>query len=250
LANEAVILENVSKSFHLEKKTGLLKTFKGVTYHDTTKKFLKALDEISLIALKGEILGIIGLNGSGKTTLLRIIAGIYQPDSGTVRTIGRVSPLLQLGTGFQNELDAGNNIILNGMLMGISKPEIEKKIGKIIEYAGLENFQGVRLKHYSSGMRARLAFSIALEVESDILLVDEVLAVGDAVFRKKSFESFLSLKNEQKTIFIATHNLNVLSKFCDRVILLDRGTIIKIGKPDEIMPLYDEITKNKKNKNL
>lgn len=250
MVNEAIILENVSKSFHLEKKTGLLKTVQRVAYQDTPKKFLKALDKVSLTASKGEILGIIGLNASGKTTLLRIIAGIYQPDSGTVKTFGKVSPLLQLGTGFQNELDAGNNIILNGMLMGISKHEIEKKIDSIIEYAGLQNFQGVRLKHYSAGMRARLAFSIAMEVESDILLVDEILAVGDAVFRKKSFESFLSLKNEQKTIFIATHNLNVLSKFCDRVILLDKGKIIKIGKPDEIMPLYDEITKNKKNKNL
>ena len=250
MANEAIILENVTKSFHLEKKTGLLKTVQRVAYQDTPKKFLKALDKVSFTASKGEILGIIGLNASGKTTLLRIIAGIYQPDSGTVKTFGRISPLLQLGTGFQNELDAGNNIILNGMLMGISKPEIEKKIDNIIEYAGLENFLGVRLKHYSSGMRARLAFSIAMEVESDILLVDEILAVGDAVFRKKSYESFLSLKNQQKTIFIATHNLNVLSKFCDRVILLDKGKIIKIGKPDEIMPLYDEITKNKKNKNL
>jgi len=250
LVNEAIILENVSKSFHLEKKTGLLKTVQRAAYQDTQKKFLKALDKVSLTASKGEILGIIGLNASGKTTLLRIIAGIYQPDSGTVKTFGKISPLLQLGTGFQNELDAGNNIILNGMLMGISKHEIEKKIVSIIEYAGLQNFQTVRLKHYSAGMRARLAFSIAMEVEADILLVDEVLAVGDAVFRKKSFESFLSLKNEQKTIFIATHNLNVLSKFCDRVILLDKGKIIKIGKPDEIMPLYDEITKNKKNKNL
>jgi len=208
---------------------------------------------ISLICMRGEqicvknfqmnmkiVLGIIGLNGSGKTTLLRIIAGVYKPTSGYVEVNGRLSPLLQLGTGFQGDLDARDNIIMNGMLLGISKSDITNKVENIIQYAELEKFVNMKLKHYSTGMKARLGFATAMQIDPDILLVDEVLAVGDKDFQKKSYETFLSFRKNKKTILHATHNLSKLSEFSDRVLLLDKGKIVIIGNPDEVIRKYSE----------
>jgi len=235
-------VENVSKIFRLGKSIGISKQGLGSNFNQ--KGILTALDNINFTVSKGEVLGIIGLNGSGKSTLLRIIAGVYKPDSGSVKIKGRLSPLLQLGTGFQGDLNAKENIIMNGLLLGIPKSEIKEKVNDIIQFAELEKFVNMKLKYFSSGMRARLAFATAMQVNPDILLVDEVLAVGDENFQKKSYEAFLSFTKQKKTVLHASHNLGKISKFSDRLLLLDKGKIIMQAKPDEVIKKYSEILSN------
>ena len=238
----SIKINNLSKTFKIDKPRGIQSVITSKLQSKKSKKLL-VLDNISFSVKKGEILSIIGLNGSGKTTLLRMIAGVYKPDSGTVQINGKMSQLMQLGTGFQPELNAEENIILNGMLLGISKSKMKESVPRIIQYAELEEFPHLKLKHYSSGMRSRLAFSIAMEIDPDILLVDEILSVGDKTFQKKSYEKFLSYKKNNKTILHATHNLSNLSEFSDRVLLLHKGKQIMIGNPDETFEKYQEITK-------
>jgi len=240
----SVELNNVSKSFKLDTKQGISKLIKRTTNFKEQKSIL-ALDAISFTVPKGEVLSIIGLNGSGKSTLLRTIAGVYKPDSGYVKVNGSLSPLMQLGAGFQLELNAHENIVMNGMLLGISKPDIEDKVENILEFAELERFSNMKLKHYSSGMKTRLAFATAIQIDPDILLVDEILAVGDKDFQKKSYESFLSFKNKNKTILHATHTLQRVPDFSDRVLLLDKGKNVMIGKPDEVIKKYMDIKSSK-----
>ena len=176
MSDTAVSLQNVSKSFN----------FKNSNRLKTLGNKLISLSDISFDVAKGEILGIIGLNGSGKTTLLRVIAGIYESDVGKITIDGRLAPLLQIGTGFQNELTGLENIITSGMLYGFSKKEIQGKVDAIMEFAELQEFENMKIKHYSAGMKTRLAFSIAMQIDPDIILVDEVLSVGDFTFREKS----------------------------------------------------------------
>jgi len=233
-----ITVENLLKHFKIDDSKTIFRKFHG----NDNKTIVKALDDVSFNVKKGEMFGIIGVNGSGKTTLLRIIAGIYQPDKGVVKTYGRIAPLLQIGVGFYNDLVAKDNIILYGMLLGLKKSEIKNRIDDIINFAGLSDFKNMKLKYYSSGMRARLAFSTAMQIEPDILLVDEILSVGDLPFREKSFNAFLSFKKEGKTILYTSHNLTTLAKLCDRVLLLDKGKIITIGQPDEVIKKYKEIT--------
>lgn len=238
---ESVIkVENVTKTFEINKRR-LIPRIKNSNKQDSNQKRIVALDKISFTINKGETIGLIGLNGSGKTTLLRLISGIYPPDSGSINVIGQLAPLLQIGIGFNEDLDAEENIIMYGMLLGLTKFEIKAKINKIIEFAELEKFRNMKLKNFSTGMRARLGFSTALEINPDILLVDEVLSVGDAAFREKSFQSFLSFKKNHKTIVYTTHNINMISELSDRVILIDHGKLVKIGKPNEVIPVYQEI---------
>lgn len=245
MSADAIVVNKVTKTFNFKRPSKFL----GSTRLDTktNQKKILALDDISFSVSKGELLSIIGLNGSGKTTLLRIIAGIYEPDSGNVQIQGRIAPILHLGTGFQDELDAYDNIIMYGMLLGMSKSEIKEKIKAVLEFADLENFASMKLKHYSSGMRARLAFSTALQVKPDILLVDEILAVGDKLFKEKSFDAFTSFKKQGKTILLTTHNLARVSELSDRVLLIHKGKFVKIGKPEEVIKEYNEITKKPKN---
>ena len=243
MENTAITVTNISKTFELESQRGIFQIIKN-KINRIPKKTVVALQDVTFSVHSGEVVGLIGLNGSGKTTLLRVISGIYQPDSGSVTVNGRLSPLLQLGTGFQEELDAKDNIIMSGMLLGISKKDIQNKVDSIIEFAELEKFAKMKLKHYSSGMRARLAFTTALQINPDILLVDEILSVGDKNFSKKSYEAFLSFKKNQKTIFYATHDLQRLEEFSDRVILINKGKIVMIGKPSEVLEQYNNITKN------
>ena len=232
----AVQLKNITKSFKMPKKK------KGFWFFPEKLKLqydvFKVLDDVSCTVKKGEVLGIIGKNGSGKSTLLRIIAHIYKPDHGIVKVNGRLSPMMEIGTGFQDELAAKENIIMNGMLLGLSKLEIESKVESIIQYAELEKFKELQIKHYSTGMRARLAFSTAMQINSDIFLIDEVLSVGDKDFQKKSYETFLSLKKNNKTIIHATHDLSKLSEFSDKVLLLNKGKVIMIGEPEEVIKKY------------
>ena len=233
----AIEVKNLSKSFKIPGE-GIKKIIRS------SNNRLKVLEDISFSVKKGEVLGIIGPNGSGKTTLLRIISGVYKPDTGNVILQGHLSPLLQIGAGFRSEFTAKDNIISNGMLLGFPKSVMEKKVDSIIQYAELEKFSNLRVKHYSSGMRSRLAFAVAMQINPDILLVDEIFAVGDRAFKKKSFETFSSFKKENKTIIMATHNLGNLS-FCDRALLLHKGKVIIIGHPDEVIKKYEELSSSK-----
>jgi len=235
----AVIVNKISKTFKIEKPDGISKLFQNKPNHQL--KTLTALDDVSFTVQKGEILGIIGLNGSGKTTLLRVIAGIYKPDTGSIQLNGSLSSLMQLGAGFQTDLDSRENIIVNGMLLGLTKSEIQQKVDSILKYAELEKFSNMKLKHYSSGMRARLAFATSMEIDPDILLLDEIHAVGDKNFRKKSLDTFLSLKNKNRAIIHTTHSLVGQSEFSDRLLLLHQGKMVMIGKPEEVIEKYNEV---------
>ena len=239
----SIIVENITKTFKLAKPiAGYIQRINNGKVSDR----LVALDKVSFTVKEGEMFGVIGVNGSGKTTLLRTVAGIYKPDSGVVSVKGRMAPLLQIGTGFSNELNSSENIILSGLLLGIPKSEMKKKIPQIIEFAELQDFSGMKLMHYSAGMRARLAFSTALQVNADVLLVDEILAVGDLGFMEKSFNSFLSFKEKGKTILYSTHNLNKLPNLCDRVLLLNKGKVVMIDEPNKVIEKYRELVKLQK----
>jgi len=244
MENIVVNVSNVSKTFKIDKPKGISALIKKNLNSKQLKK-LVAVNNISFSVKQGEIIGIIGLNGSGKTTLLRLIAGVYTPDTGSITINGKLSPLLQLGAGFQGELVGRENIIMNGMLLGIPKSEIEQKAESIMQYAELEKFSNLKLKHYSSGMKARLAFSTAMQITPDILLVDEIQAVGDKEFKKKSNEAFLSFKNDKKTILHATHTTEKLSEYCDRILLLHQGQMVGIGNPDEMLKKYSETKRTK-----
>ncbi len=237
MENFAVLVNNITKTFKLPKPQGEKNIFKRKLNFSGSEVFT-ALNEISFTVKKGEILGIIGFNGSGKTTLLRVISGVYKPDSGSVKINGQISPLLQLGAGFQGDLAAEENIIMNGMLLGLPKSSIKEKVNDIIEFAELEKFSQMKLKHYSTGMKARLTFATAMQINPDILLVDEIQAVGDINFREKSYQTFLSFKKRNKTIIHTTHNLSKLSEYSDRVLLLHKGKNIMIGNPDDVIKNY------------
>ena len=242
-SNQTINVQNVTKKFKIKKEKGIFQNIKSTNHFEQE---LTALNNVSFFAEKGEIIGIIGMNGSGKTTLLRIISGVYEPTLGIVSVNGRFAPLLQIGTGFHNELIAHENIMMYGMLLGLPKNQIKNKIDSIIEFAELQNFTNLKLKYYSAGMRARLGFSIALQVDPDILLVDEVLSVGDIAFRKKSLGHFISFKKRGKTIIYSSHNLDMITNFSDKVIVLHQGRVHFIGEPSEAVKKYRELSAIKK----
>lgn len=234
-------VENISKTFVLphEKYSTAKQRFTNIFVRKSFEKF-KALDNISFEIKKGEFFGIIGSNGSGKSTLLKILAKIYQPTSGSISVNGRVAPFIELGVGFNPELTARENVFLNAAILGLSKKETEEKFDEIIDFAELRNFVDQKLKNFSSGMQVRLAFSIAIQAQTEILLIDEVLAVGDAAFQQKCFDVFRNLRKEGKTIIFVSHALNVVEEFCQRVAFIDKGKLISVGKPRNIINDYLE----------
>lgn len=200
-----------------------------------------ALRDITFEVKKGEFFGIVGRNGSGKSTLLKIIAGIYQPTEGTVRVAGRLVPFIELGVGFNPELTGKENVYLNGALMGFSKKEIDAMYDDIVSFAELQEFMDQKLKNYSSGMQVRLAFSVATRAKAEVLLIDEVLAVGDADFQRKCFDYFKSLKKNKTTVIFVSHDMSAVREFCDRAVLIDKNKIVEIGKTDYIARRYSEL---------
>jgi ABC-type polysaccharide/polyol phosphate transport system ATPase subunit len=187
------------------------------------------------------MVGIIGRNGSGKSTLLKIIAGVYIPTSGEVAVNGSIAPLIELGAGFHHELTGRENILLNGLLLGLTKRDVLKRESQIIEFAELGDFIDVPVKQYSSGMYMRLAFAIATEVNPDILLIDEILAVGDGEFRRKCFERIEQFRTLGKTILFVSHDLSSIRQFCDRVLLLHGGELIEDGSTDFVISRYESL---------
>jgi len=240
---EVIKLENITKVYTVkdEKQHSVFEKLFKIN-KDSSKKFV-ALDNISFSVNEGEMIGIIGHNGSGKTTLLRILAGITNPSSGDIQISGKVVPFLQIGSSFQGELNAIENIKLAGAILGLNRKEIRSKIWDILGYAELENFATTQVKHFSAGMFARLAFAIAIQTNPDILLLDEVLAVGDLSFQRKSYQTFISLREKRKTVLYVTHNLSEVEKLCDKVILLEKGKLIGFGKPQEIIKKYRDMMK-------
>lgn len=216
----------------------LVKTFKAPKNFKDKSNLIYALNDISFSLEKGQILGIIGKNGSGKTTLLRTISGIYNPTSGNITVNGKLAPVLQIGIGFRNEISSIENIIMYGLLLGLKKDEIKDKVNTILEFADLKEFARMKLKYFSSGMRTRLAFATAMQIKSEIFLVDEILAVGDMDFKEKSFNEFMRLKKEGKTIIHTTHNLSAVERFSDKVLFLDKGKQVEIGDPKEVIAKY------------
>jgi ABC-2 type transport system ATP-binding protein len=203
-----------------------------------TTEIQHALKEISFDVKKGEFFGIVGRNGSGKSTLLKILAGIYQPSKGKVSIGGKLVPFIELGVGFNSELSGRENVYLNGAMLGFSESEITDIYDEIVSFAELERFMDQKLKNYSSGMQVRLAFSMAIRAEADILLVDEVLAVGDASFQRKCFEYFKELKQKKKTVVFVTHDMNSVREYCDKAILINKNRIVASGSADEIASKY------------
>ncbi|MBR1802162.1 ABC transporter ATP-binding protein [Candidatus Saccharibacteria bacterium] len=235
----AITVRNLSKSFKLptDKSWGLkqaiLNRIKGIKGY----KKQEVLKNLNFKVKKGEFLGIVGRNGSGKSTLLKILSEIYVPDKGTIKVNGTLVPFIELGVGFNPELTGKENIYLNGAMLGFSNSEMDKMYDDIVEFAELEPFMHQKLKNYSSGMQVRLAFSIAIRARGDILILDEVLAVGDAAFQEKCNEYFRNLKGNQ-TVIIVTHDMENVRRFCDRAILLEDGKIIEDGKPDKVADAY------------
>ena len=197
-----------------------------------------ALKDISFHVEKGEVFGIIGKNGSGKTTLLKIICGIIPPTSGTVESNEKIIPFLDLGVGFHEELTAKENIYLYSAIMGTDKKTTQKELQEILRFAGVERFADMKLKHFSAGMSVRLAFSAMIRTEFEIMVLDEILAVGDKDFQEKCFEELRKYKKQGKTIILTSHSMEAITRFCDRAMLLENGKIKMIGKPKEVVDAY------------
>lgn len=241
----AISVDNVSKSFRLpHDKADSIKSLFVNPFSGKRKTFevQHALKGISFDIPEGEFFGIVGRNGSGKSTLLKIVAGIYQPNEGSVTVNGRLVPFIELGVGFNPELTGRENVYLNGALMGFSEDEINLKYEAIVDFAELERFMDQKIKNYSSGMQVRLAFSVATVLaESDILLIDEVLAVGDADFQRKCFEYFKKLKKDKKTVIFVSHDMAAVREYCDTAILINESEVIFRGTSDQVAKEYTKL---------
>jgi ABC-2 type transport system ATP-binding protein len=238
-APTAIEVSGVHKSFRFPThriqtiKERALHPFKSVEYSE-----LKALQDVSFEIAAGEFVGIAGRNGSGKTTLLKLLASIYRADRGTIRVAGRIAPFIELGVGFNPELAAEDNVLLNGVMMGLTPREARERFARVIEFAELEEFVEMKLKNYSSGMRVRLGFAMLLQADAEIFLIDEVLAVGDASFQQKCTDAFYELRERGKTIVLVTHEMEKLRQYCDSAVLLHEGRLDRIGSANEISERY------------
>lgn len=240
--NSVITLKNVTKIFSQQEDRTFKEFLPKLLLGKSWAKQLLALDNISFEVEKGETLGIVGKNGSGKSTLLKLIAGVTTPTKGQITVTEKIAPLIEIGTGFHHELTGLENIYLNAAVLGMHKKEIEQVIDKIIEFSELQEFIYVPVKRYSSGMYMRLGFSVAIYVDAPILLIDEVLAVGDASFQKKCIRFLKSVKeNGEKTIVFVSHSEEAVKKLCDRVILLSEGKLIGDGDPKEVFDAYHKI---------
>src|SRR3954464_753605 len=238
----AVVVDGAHKSFR--RPTESRHTLKERVMHPFRRPGMHRLDaltDVSFAVETGEFFGIVGRNGSGKSTLLKCLAGIYQLDQGAIYVDGRMSTFIELGVGFNPELAARDNVVLNGIMMGLSAREARKRYDRVLDFAELQDYEDLKLKNYSSGMQVRLAFSVAIQVDADVLLIDEVLAVGDAAFQQKCFEVFQRMKDEGRTILFVTHDMSAVKRFCDRALLLERGEVQLIDEPERVGNNYLEL---------
>jgi ABC-type polysaccharide/polyol phosphate transport system ATPase subunit len=238
----AVVVDGVSKTFELPQER--VHTLKERALHPlrrTRTDTLHALRDVSFQLAPGEFFGVVGRNGSGKSTLLKCLAGIYATDSGRIHLDGRLSAFIELGVGFNMNLPARDNVIINATMLGLSPRVARRRFDSIVDFAELGEFVDLKLKNYSSGMLVRLAFAVMIQVDADILLIDEVLAVGDAAFQQKCFDEFVRIRDAGKTILLVTHDMAAVHRFCDRAMLLERGRVVEVGDPDTVGNRYLEI---------
>ncbi|MCO5249745.1 MAG: ABC transporter ATP-binding protein [Chitinophagales bacterium] len=251
-SNLMIDVQNLTKIF--SKKSSLRENFRETLSgffkrkEDTENHVFRALDNISFSVNRGEVLGIMGVNGSGKSTLLKILSGITLPDSGKAVLNGSVSSILEIGTGFHPDLTGRDNIYLTGALLGIDSKTLEKKFDKIVTFSEIANFIDTPVKYYSSGMFVRLAFSIISELKSDIILLDEVMAVGDSAFSLKSFDKIRELSESGKTIVMVSHNPSIIMQLCEKCMILNKGKMVAFGKTSEIVSDYVDKTIKKRNR--
>ncbi len=242
---ESIKLQNVGMRFNLSKekvdsvKEYFIKKLKGQLEYDQ----FWALKDITFTVNKGDRVGILGLNGAGKSTLMKVIAGVFRPTEGTVTKNGVIAPMIELGAGFDKQYTGAENIFLYGAVLGHSRKFMEEKYDEIVEFSELKEFIDVPLKNYSSGMRARLGFSIATVVNPDILILDEVLSVGDGKFRKKSENKLLNMMDEKVTVLFVSHNLEQVKRICNKAIILEKGKMFNYGNVEDILPIYKEMIK-------
>lgn len=237
--NIAIRVKNLSKTFVIPReKINSLRSAAITAFKKKSYEQFKALDNVSFEVKKGEFFGIIGRNGSGKSTLLKILAGIYTPDKGEVMVDGLISPFLELGIGFNPELSGRDNIYLNATVLGMSEKEVNEKFDEIVHFSELGRFIDQKLKNYSSGMNVRLAFSVSIHANREILLMDEVLAVGDSNFQAKCLEEFEKYKGMGRTVILVTHSVEVVRRYCDRALLLRNGKVAEIGNVDKVVDQY------------
>lgn len=251
----AISVRNIHKEFVLpqSKNTSLKQSFIGVVRRNN-KTIQKVLDGVSFDVYKGDFIGVVGRNGSGKSTLLKLLAGVYVPTSGEIEVNGGLTPFIELGVGFNPELSGRDNVYLNGALLGYSRKQMDKVYDEIVAFAELEPFMDQKLKNYSSGMQVRLAFSIAIRAKNDILIFDEVLAVGDEAFQRKCLDVFEQYKAEGQTVILVTHDMETVKQYCSRAVLIHKGKLIQDGGPREVADHYsrlnqEEIDKDTKAKN-
>ena len=242
MTDPVVVAERVCKRFRVPLDSAHSLQYRFAHPVSTSKyRVLSALDEVSFAVPRGQFLGIAGPNGCGKSTLLKVLSGIYAADAGQLRVLGRVSPFLELGVGFKSELTARENIILGGSVLGLTRRQLTARADAVLDFAELAGFADQKLKNFSSGMVVRLAFSVATLADADILLMDEVLAVGDAHFRKKCFDVFAYYKRSGRTVILVSHDLGSLELYCDRLLLMDRGRILADGEPSGVAREYREL---------
>ena len=247
--NIALSVKNVSKSFKLptEQASGIKQAFINWTRGIKGYKEQRVLNNISFDVEKGDFFGIVGRNGSGKSTLLKLISGIYVPNKGEIQVNGSLVPFIELGVGFNPELTGRENVYLNGAMLGFSVKQIDAMYDDIVEFAELHDFMDQKLKNYSSGMQVRLAFSVAIKAQGDILVLDEVLAVGDEAFQRKCYNYFAKLKKEKKTVILVTHDMESVQRFCNKAILINKGKIELSGSAPKVAQLYRDLNDSSAN---
>lgn len=240
---EMIKLENVGIRFNLskEKVDSVKEYFIKMIRHELKFNEFWALKEVSFSVNKGDRVGILGLNGAGKSTLMKVIAGVFKPTEGTVTKQGVIAPMIELGAGFDMQYTGAENIYLYGAVLGHSRKFMEEKFDEIVEFSELKDFIDVPLKNYSSGMKARLGFAIATIVKPDILILDEVLSVGDAKFRKKSEKKIMEMMDTGITVLFVSHNINQVRDICNKALILDHGKVVKYSDVDEAIELYEKM---------
>jgi len=238
--NPVVIsVEGLNKTFRIPlQKVESIKERAVHPFRKAEYRELEALRDIDFEVRQGEFFGIVGRNGSGKSTLLKILASIYKADTGSVRIAGRLAPFIELGVGFNPDLTAYDNVVMNGVMMGLSRDEAAERLDRVVEFAELEEFTELKLKNYSSGMMVRLAFSLMMQADADVMLIDEVLAVGDASFQQKCSDAFNGMRDAGKTIVLVTHDMGAVENFCHRAMLIESGRIVEMGDPHDVAREY------------
>ncbi len=235
-----VVIEvrDLEKTFHIPTRKGTLKERALHPLRRGEHRELRALQGVSFDVREGEFFGIVGRNGSGKSTLLKVLASIYRADAGSIRMAGRLAPFIELGVGFNPDLTARENVALNGVMLGLSRRQAARKLDSVLDFAELHDFVDLKLKNYSSGMMVRLAFSVMVEADADMMLVDEVLAVGDAAFAQKCMDVFRAKRRAGKTLVLVTHNMATVQTFCHRAMLIHDGEQRYLGDPEEAVLRY------------